>query len=76
MIDIIMSVLISPLLAGLSTPLLAVCVLPLYPGYLAFLANQKPERQIPARTLGFPLHGVIVKLNGTVSTLNYARRRY
>ena len=48
MIDIIMNTLIPPLIAGLSTPLLAACVLPLYPGYLAFLANQKPETQIPA----------------------------
>jgi cytochrome c-type biogenesis protein len=53
MIDIIMNTLIPPLIAGLSTPLLAACVLPLYPGYLAFLANQKPETQIPARILGF-----------------------
>ena len=52
MIDIITNALISPLIAGLSTPLLASCVLPLYPGYLAFLANQKPEKQIPARILG------------------------
>ncbi len=29
---------------GLLTPLTAVCVLPLYPGFLAYLANRFPER--------------------------------
>ena len=53
MIGTILATWISPLLAGLSTPLLAACVLPLYPGYLAFLASQKPEKHIPARILGF-----------------------
>ena len=43
---------ISSLIAGLSTPLLAACALPLYPGYLAFLARQKPEKQISAQILG------------------------
>ena len=51
---------ISAVIAGLSTPLLAVCALPLYPGYLAFLANQKPESNISARMLGlFVTVGVI-----------------
>ena len=53
MIGTVFATWISALLAGLSTPLLAACVLPLYPGYLAFLASQKPEKQIPARVLGF-----------------------
>jgi len=43
---------ISAVIAGLSTPLLSACALPLYPGYLAFLANQDPEKRISARVLG------------------------
>jgi cytochrome c-type biogenesis protein len=42
----ILSNLIGSFLAGLFAPLGAVCVLPLYPGFLAYLANQvKDERK-------------------------------
>jgi cytochrome c-type biogenesis protein len=30
-------------LLGLATPLTAVCVLPLYPGFIAFLSNRRQE---------------------------------
>ena len=33
-------------LAGLATPLGAVCVLPLYPGFLAYLSNQRGETSV------------------------------
>lgn len=52
MTEVIFITWISALIAGLSTPLLAACALPLYPGYLAFLANQRPESAISARVLG------------------------
>jgi cytochrome c-type biogenesis protein len=52
MVETVILTWVSALIAGLSTPLLAACALPLYPGYLAFLANQNPEKQIPARVLG------------------------
>lgn len=32
---------------GLATPLTAVCVLPLYPGFLAYLSNQTGEVRLP-----------------------------
>ena len=32
-------------LLGLATPLTAVCVLPLYPGFLSFLASQVSEKE-------------------------------
>ena len=37
---------------GLATPLTAVCVLPLYPSFLAYLAHQSGERQLPISLLG------------------------
>ena len=40
---------ITPFILGLLTPLTAVCVIPLYPGFLAYLANQlkgKSERKL------------------------------
>ena len=52
MVETIIITWVSSLIAGLSTPLLAACALPLYPGYLAFLANQNPEKRISARVLG------------------------
>ncbi|MDR2855558.1 MAG: hypothetical protein LBV40_05330 [Methanomicrobiales archaeon] len=65
MINLLIATWISALIAGLSTPLLAVCALPLYPGYLAFLANQKPEKEISARMLGlFATAGVIAAMFG------------
>ena len=36
---------------GLATPLTAVCVLPLYPGFLAYLANQAGEVRLPMGVL-------------------------
>lgn len=43
---------------GLVTPLVAVCVLPLYPGFLAFISNQLSGRPDNKRTLA--LIGVVV----------------
>jgi cytochrome c-type biogenesis protein len=37
---------------GLATPLTAVCVLPLYPSFLAYLSNQSAERRLPISLLG------------------------
>jgi cytochrome c-type biogenesis protein len=37
---------------GLATPLTAVCVLPLYPSFLAYLSNQSAERRLPISALG------------------------
>ncbi len=37
---------------GLATPLTAVCVLPLYPGFLAYLSHQSAERRLPSSLLG------------------------
>lgn len=52
-------------LAGLAAPLTAVCVLPLYPGFLAYLANQLKGRE-SKRTiifLGFNVaFGIIVSM--------------
>lgn len=36
---------------GLATPLTAVCVLPLYPGFLAYLSNQSGEVELPIGAL-------------------------
>jgi cytochrome c-type biogenesis protein len=36
---------------GLATPLTAVCVLPLYPSFLAYLSNQSAERRLPISLL-------------------------
>ncbi len=48
-------------LAGVYTPLGAVCVLPLYPGYLAFLAKQaSSERTISPVILGFVVTGGVI----------------
>lgn len=41
---------------GLATPLTAVCVIPLYPGFLAYLANQSQSIRTPLWALG----GVVV----------------
>ncbi len=49
-------------LAGLATPLGAVCVLPLYPGYVAFLAASAKERRLfgsPAAVGALVTAGVI-----------------
>lgn len=37
---------------GLATPLTAVCVLPLYPSFLAYLSNQSEEARLPISYLG------------------------
>lgn len=43
-------------LIGLAAPLTAVCVIPLYPGFLAYLATQSNKNQVPIGVLG----GVVV----------------
>jgi len=45
MMDFSLDTWILSFLAGLYTPLGAMCVLPLYPGYLAFLAGQTAQRK-------------------------------
>jgi cytochrome c-type biogenesis protein len=45
---------------GLATPLSAVCVIPLYPGFLAFLANQDEDAPSIAVLGGLVALGVIV----------------
>lgn len=48
-------------LAGVYTPLGAVCVLPLYPGYLAFLAKQaSSEKSISPVLLGLVVTGGVI----------------
>lgn len=37
---------------GLATPLTAVCVIPLYPGFIAYLSN-RPEGRLSVKSLGF-----------------------
>jgi cytochrome c-type biogenesis protein len=45
---------------GLATPLTAVCVLPLYPGFLAYLSNQSGEARLSIGPLaGLMATGVI-----------------
>lgn len=54
-------------LAGLATPLGAVCVLPLYPGYIAFLAGLPGERRVlasPAAVGAVVTAGVIAGMFG------------
>ena len=48
----------SAFVLGLLTPLGAVCVLPLYPGFLAYLAGQLPASEVHRRTIF--LFGLIV----------------
>lgn len=48
---------------GLATPLTAVCVLPLYPGFLAYLANQG-ERVSIAQLAGLVAVGVLAFMSG------------
>jgi cytochrome c-type biogenesis protein len=45
---------------GLLTPLTAACVLPLYPGFLAYLSNQLSGRESNRKTLA--LFGVVITL--------------
>ncbi len=45
---------------GLATPLSAVCVIPLYPGFLAFLANQSDDAPSIAVLGGLVAGGVIL----------------
>jgi cytochrome c-type biogenesis protein len=49
-------------LAGLAAPLTAVCVLPLYPGYLAFLAKQTKAKHSFLLLSGLVVTGVISSL--------------
>lgn len=53
---------------GLATPLSAVCVIPLYPGFLAFLSNQQEGGPSPAILGGLVALGVIV-LMGSVGII-------
>ena len=47
-------------LAGLYTPLGAMCVLPLYPGYLAFLAGRTKDGGSSTATLGLAVTGGVL----------------
>jgi cytochrome c-type biogenesis protein len=49
---------------GLLTPLTAVCVLPLYPAFLSYLANKISPQQIPKQAIQQPLYkyGLMVVL--------------
>ncbi len=49
---------------GLATPLSAVCVIPLYPGFLAFLSNQGDDAPSVAALGGLVALGVIAFMTG------------
>jgi len=45
---------------GLATPLTAVCILPLYPGFLAFLANQASGKDGKVNRRSYALFGLLI----------------
>jgi len=51
---------ITSFLLGLATPLTAVCVLPLYPAFLAFIANQSTTQEISKKS--YALIGAVITL--------------
>jgi cytochrome c-type biogenesis protein len=55
----LLSALASSFSIGLATPLTAVCVIPLYPGFLAFLSGQDDDAPSVARLGGLVALGVI-----------------
>jgi len=54
--------LIQSFLFGLATPLTAVCVLPLYPAFLAYLANQFSGKDQEANRKNYAMFGFLITL--------------
>jgi cytochrome c-type biogenesis protein len=53
---------IQSFLFGLATPLTAVCVLPLYPAFLAYLANQFSRKDEVANRIHYAMFGLLITL--------------